>query len=89
MPTKNPGSANNWTDPDDAPPLGREWFEQAEIRDGERMLRPARVGRPRSAAPKQAVNIRLDADLVEYFRSTGPGWQSRVNETLRKAAGLL
>jgi hypothetical protein len=25
---------------------------------------------------------------LEYFRKTGPGWQSRINEALRKAAGL-
>jgi uncharacterized protein (DUF4415 family) len=30
----------------------------------------------------------LDADVLEYFRKTGPGWQSRINEALRKAAGL-
>jgi uncharacterized protein (DUF4415 family) len=47
-----------------------------------------RVGRPKLARPKEVVNIRLDADLLAYFRSAGPGWQSRMNEALRKAAGL-
>jgi uncharacterized protein (DUF4415 family) len=40
------------------------------------------------AAPKEAVNIRLDPDVLAYFRGTGPGWQSRINAALRKAAGL-
>lgn len=47
-----------------------------------------RRGRPAKAAPKEAVNIRLDPDVLAYFRATGPGWQSRINEALRKAAGL-
>ena len=69
--------------------MDRDWFERAEIRDGERLVRPARtVGRPKKAAPKEAVNIRLDREVVAHFRATGPGWQSRINEALRKAAGL-
>jgi len=26
--------------------------------------------------------------VIAYFRATGPGWQSRINDALRKAAGL-
>jgi uncharacterized protein (DUF4415 family) len=89
MPTKKRTGASRWVDPDEAPPLDRDWFERAEIRDGERLVRPARtVGRPKKAAPKEAVNIRLDREVVAHFRATGPGWQSRINEALRKAAGL-
>ena len=44
-----------------------------------------RGGRPRSAAKKQAVSIRLDSEVVEKFRATGPGWQSRINEALKRA----
>jgi uncharacterized protein (DUF4415 family) len=46
------------------------------------------VGRPKSARPKEALNIRLDADVLDHFRRTGPGWQTRINAVLRKAAGL-
>ena len=89
MPTKKPVGENRWVDPDEAPSLDREWFERAEIREGERVIRPARaVGRPRKASPKEAVNIRLDADVLAHFRASGPGWQSRINDALRKAAGL-
>ncbi|MFC7557501.1 BrnA antitoxin family protein [Pseudoroseomonas wenyumeiae] len=31
------------------------------------------------------MSLRLDADLVRVLRDSGPGWQSRVNDTLRKA----
>ena len=33
--------------------------------------------------PKVAVSIRLDADLVDQFRASGRGWQTRVNAILR------
>lgn len=85
MPTKKLHTVSKWIDPDEAPHLDREWFERGEIREGDRIIRP---GRPRSEAPKQAVNIRLDADLVAHYRATGPGWQTRVNDALRKAAKL-
>lgn len=41
-------------------------------------------GRPRTANPKQPISIRLDADVVRWFRDSGPGWQSRVNAVLRR-----
>ena len=43
--------------------------------------------RPPGSA-KQAVSLRLDKDILERFRADGPGWQSRMNAALRKAAGL-
>lgn len=46
-----------------------------------------RRGRPPVENPKQQVSIRLDADLLAKLRATGPGWQGRVNEILRKAVG--
>lgn len=44
-------------------------------------------GRPKLKNPKVPVSLRLDADVVEKFKATGPGWQSRINAALRKAAG--
>ncbi len=43
-------------------------------------------GRPRSPSPKIPVSIRLDQDVVAKFKATGPGWQGRINEVLRKFA---
>jgi uncharacterized protein (DUF4415 family) len=50
-----------------------------------RQLRRAR-GRPRSDVTKQQVTLRIDRDVLDKFRSTGEGWQRRINEALRKAA---
>jgi uncharacterized protein (DUF4415 family) len=37
---------------------------------------------------KIPVSLRLSPGVVEHFRATGPGWQSRIDEILKKAAGL-
>lgn len=34
------------------------------------------------ATPKIEVKIRLDANIVEHLRNSGPGWQTRVNAML-------
>jgi uncharacterized protein (DUF4415 family) len=36
---------------------------------------------------KQQVMLRIDQDVLEYFQGGGPGWQDRINDALRKAAG--
>ena len=43
-----------------------------------------RVGRPPSERPKRMVSLRLDQDVVDGLRATGPGWQSRVNAALKE-----
>jgi uncharacterized protein (DUF4415 family) len=46
-----------------------------------------RRGRGKQRAPtKQLVSLRLDRAVLDAFRATGDGWQSRMNEALRKAA---
>lgn len=37
---------------------------------------------------KQQVTLRLDPDIIAKFREGGPGWQTRINDALRKAAGV-
>lgn len=46
---------------------------------------PKTRGRP-AGSNKQLVSLRIDRDTLERFRATGPGWQSRINEALRKAS---
>ena len=41
-------------------------------------------GRPKLANPKQLVSVRYSAEVLEYFKSTGEGWQSRMDGVLRK-----
>ncbi len=39
-------------------------------------------------AGKETVSLRLDRDVLAHFQDDGPGWQDRINDALRKAAGL-
>jgi len=41
-------------------------------------------GRPRSASKKLLVSVRYSPEVIEYFRSTGRGWQSRMDDVLRQ-----
>jgi uncharacterized protein (DUF4415 family) len=53
----------------------------------EDMLGPPRMrrGRGRQKAPtKVLTTIRLDADVIAFFRALGPGYQSRINDALRR-----
>ncbi|WP_027794548.1 BrnA antitoxin family protein [Paraburkholderia acidipaludis] len=43
-----------------------------------------RGGRPKLANPKVAVTVRYDADIVESFKASGEGWQTRMNNALRE-----
>jgi uncharacterized protein (DUF4415 family) len=45
-----------------------------------------RVGRPLKSDRKVSVTLRLDRDIVERFKATGAGWQTRINAALRKSA---
>jgi uncharacterized protein (DUF4415 family) len=41
-------------------------------------------GRPKSEKTKQLVSVRYSREVVEYFKSTGDGWQSRMDDVLLK-----
>jgi uncharacterized protein (DUF4415 family) len=85
MPKKKKSGVTAWIDPDDAPALTEEFFDRAEIRHGDKLIRR---GRPPLDNPKQAVKLRLDADVLAAYRKTGAGWQTRINADLRKARKL-
>jgi len=36
---------------------------------------------------KEQVSLRIDKDVLEHFQEGGPGWQDRINDALRRAAG--
>jgi uncharacterized protein (DUF4415 family) len=61
-------------DPND-PVQVKEFFAAAKV-----VRKP---GRPKAATTKIPTAIRLSADVVEYFKSTGAGWQSRIDTALR------
>ena len=75
-----------------------EWTEAdfARAKRGDDIPEHIRAAFPKTAArgrpagsvkpdAKQQITLRLDRDVLDRFRATGPGWQSRINEALRKA----
>ena len=82
----------SWDD-DDLPEWTEDQFARAQFSIGGKIIRPAqgtltKPGRPPSANPQRQVTLRLDPDVIEKFRATGKGWQSRINAELRKALGI-
>lgn len=80
-------------DDDEAPELTAE--RAARARFGHEVLPeyilaqfPRSPGRPRSPSPKVQITMRLDAEIIDYFKAGGTGWQSRMNLALRQAAGF-
>ena len=73
------------SDPD-APELTDEQLAQPPLTFAEVMKRGR--GRPPIANPKQQISVRLDADVLAGLKASGPGWQARMNDALRKALGL-
>jgi uncharacterized protein (DUF4415 family) len=77
-------------DPDN-PPWPDEMIARARpaVEVAPEIVAAYRRTRGRQKAPtKNLVSLRLDPDVIEHFRKGGPGWQSRINEALRKAARL-
>ena len=42
------------------------------------------VGRPKSENPKMPINIRLSPEVLTYFKGTGKGWQTRMDNILKE-----
>lgn len=82
MTKKNDAGTSNWIDPDDAPELDDDYFLHADVWNGDKLVKR---GRPRVENPKKQVTLRLDADIIDTFKSQGAGWQTRMNEALRQA----
>ena len=82
-----------WVDPDDAPEWTEDVFDRAQFSRGGKVVRPAtgtltKRGRPKLEAPKKQVSVRLDQNVIEKLQEAGPGWQTRMNEILKKAVGV-
>jgi uncharacterized protein (DUF4415 family) len=71
-----------------------EWTEEdfAKARPPEEILPPHLLAQfkatrgAQKAPTKVAVSIRLSPEVISYFKAKGPGWQSRIDEALRKIA---
>ena len=78
MTGNKPSTATGWIDPDDAPDLSTPEYQAKLAADA------GSAGRPKSASPKVRVGFRLSAELVERIRTSGPGYNARVEKVLRE-----
>ena len=63
-------------DPDARPLTARQLKAMVPLR--------ALRGRPKSSNPKQLVSVRYSPEVLEYFKATGEGWQTRMDGVLRQ-----
>jgi uncharacterized protein (DUF4415 family) len=67
---------------DEAPEITEEWVAGADLRRGKKLVRR---GRPPMQNPKQLLSLRLPPDVIAGWKATGPGWQTRMADVLRKS----
>jgi uncharacterized protein (DUF4415 family) len=84
MPRKPADTQKPWIDPDDGEEWTDEMLKNAVLTEGDKVIPRRKIGRPKSATTKTLVTLRLDPDVLQIFRETGRGWQSRINATLRE-----
>ena len=77
------GISSTWVDPDDAPELDDQFFQEADHYQGNALIRRGR-GRPKLANRKVLLSVRYSPEVVAYFRQTGEGWQARMDAALRE-----
>ena len=83
MNVKRKSSARSSPDPDALPEITDAWIVGADLHEGDKLVRR---GRPKVAAPRQLLSLRLPPQVIARWKATGPGWQTRMAEALDKAA---
>src|SRR5688572_19369611 len=79
---------------EEIPEWTQDQIDRAEIAIGGKVIRPAQgtltkgPGRPKKSNAKVSVHLRLSPEVLAHYRARGPGWQTRIDETLRKAVKL-
>ncbi len=67
-------TAATMSDPDAVPFTDAEWAQVKPL---------VRRGRPLGSGIKTQITLRLDVDVVDKFRASGEGWQTRINDALK------
>jgi len=70
-------------DPNDDAAVEAYWAEGKRL--GLVRRGPGKRG-PQKSPTKQLISLRLSKEVLDHFRATGPGWQNRIDETLKLAA---
>ncbi len=70
-------------DSETPPEITDAWISEADLYQGEKLVRR---GRPKLENSRQLLSLRLPPEVLARWRSTGPGWQTRMVEVLEKSA---
>ncbi len=81
MNKRSDAGASSWVDSDDAPEITDEDVARADVHVGGEMIRRG-GGRPKAAETREQIALRVDRRLLERYRETGPGWQTRMHMVL-------
>jgi uncharacterized protein (DUF4415 family) len=81
MRVKSKGSRRTWRDRDDAPEITDKWIAEANLYHRKKLIRR---GRPIGSGQKAQTTLRISKDVLEFFRATGPGWQTRMDNALKR-----
>lgn len=65
----------------EVPELDAAWFERADEYRGTKLVRR---GRPPGTSRKTQMTIRVSNEVLDFFRASGPGWQTRMDDALRE-----
>ncbi|MGD0729835.1 MAG: BrnA antitoxin family protein [Terracidiphilus sp.] len=74
-------------DPEDGPynpndpEAAHAWLAQADLIRHGKVTRRGKRG-PQKTPTKKLVSLRLSSEVIDHFKSTGPGWQTRIDSTL-------
>ena len=82
MNVKQKNSPRTLHDPD-VPEITDDWIASADLFHGEKLVRR---GRTKLANPRQLLSLRLPPQIIERWKASGPGWQTRMAEALEKSA---
>lgn len=81
MSLKSQGPRHTWRNPDDAPETTDKWLAGANLHRGKKRVRR---GRPVGSGQKTQTAPRISKDVLESFRATGPGRQTRTDDALKR-----
>jgi uncharacterized protein (DUF4415 family) len=93
MSAKKTNTPLPWVAPDDDPELtdadisGGKWMvgdKEVSTQEAQAEIKKRLRGRPAGSGAKSSTTLRLDTEVLEAFRATGRGWQTRVNNALQE-----
>jgi uncharacterized protein (DUF4415 family) len=81
MSVKRKGSVRISSSKDEAPEITDAWIAEADLHRGAKLVRR---GRPKLDSPRQLLSLRLPPEVIASWKSSGPGWQTRMAKVLER-----